>query len=102
MSAGARARGYVLTVQAQLPPTALFVLPTLMEPLRPPTPNPALYPALLLGISWMREPRLREVMWSVQFGAGWNQGLTSLELEFCLEKEKAQTKGVCWEGSALS
>lgn len=50
----------------------------------------------------MREPRLREVTWSVQFGAGWNQGLTSLELEFCLEKEKAQTKGVCWEGSALS
>lgn len=54
------------------------------------------------SISWMREPRLCEVAWSVQFGAGWNQGLTSLALEFCLEKEKAQTKGVCWEGSALS
>lgn len=28
-------------------------------------------------------------MWDT---AGWNQGLTSLEPEFCLEKEKAQTK----------
>lgn len=90
-------------VRAQLPPTALFVLPVLIEP--PPPRHRTRHCTRHVfshGISWMREPRLREVTWSVQFGAGWNQGLTSLELEFCLEKEKAQTKGVCWEGSALS
>lgn len=36
--------------------------------------------------------RLWEVTWSVWDADSWNQGLTSLELEFCLEKEKAQTK----------